>query len=174
MVNNNSILVTWVILMPAAVKLHDLIDAVDGQPETVFSFLDRETGEVYSISEEALRIAEDGTNSQDEVPEWQQEEIGWARRIAASDRYVALPTSWDVHAGEIMQQFSYSFADDRVCGEFLTAIRGRGAFRRFKEQLTRYDLWDTWHEFRRQALRQQLIDWCEARGIPVREGVDAR
>lgn len=157
--------------IPAAVKLQDLIDTVDGQPETFSSYLDRDSGIIYSVPEESFRIAEEDADCREEIPEWQLEEIGWARRIASSDRYLALPTSWDLHEWEIMQQFCNSIADESVCGEFLAVIHGRGAFRRFKDQLTHHGLWDIWHEFRRQALRQQLVSWCEEHGVPVQEGM---
>ena len=58
-----------------AVKLQDLIDGLEFQPTNASSYLDRETGEIYTISEDAFRIAEDDTASFGTVPEWQEEEV---------------------------------------------------------------------------------------------------
>ena len=149
----------------ARVNLHDLIDALEAQSDTISTYLDRSTGEIYAISEEAFRIADEDTGACDAIPEWQREEVEWARSIAASDRYVALPTSWDVHEWSIMQQFCYSVADDSLRGEFLMAIHGPGSFRRFKKRLTNHGLWESWHRFRRLALRERVIEWCQQHGV---------
>jgi hypothetical protein len=147
------------------VSLRDLIDAVEAQSDTVSSYLDLSTGEIYAISEEAFRIADEDTAAGDMIPDWQQEEVEWARIISASDRYIALPTSWDVHEWDIMHQFCYSLPDQRWRAEFLSAIQGRGAFRHFKNQLTHHDLWESWHPFRRQALSALVIEWCQEHSV---------
>jgi hypothetical protein len=40
--------------MPTSPVLDDLIDALEGQSDTLFPFLDRETGEVFLIQDESL------------------------------------------------------------------------------------------------------------------------
>lgn len=143
--------------LPVSVSLDCLIDAVEAQSGTVSSYLDRRTGEVVAISEEAFQFADEDTAASDTIPEWQQEEVECARRISAGDGYVALPTSWDVHEWNILKQFCYSLADDRLCAEFLLVIHVCGSFRSFKNRLTHRGLWDSWSQFRRLALREQLI-----------------
>ena len=43
--------------MPTSAVLDDLIDALEMQSDSLFVFLDRETGEVEEISEELLSLA---------------------------------------------------------------------------------------------------------------------
>jgi hypothetical protein len=151
------------------VSLQELVDALDFRPAEFSSYLDRVTGAIYTVSDEAFRIAEGDGTSWGPVPEWQEEEVELARCIAASDRYLALPGSWDIHEWNIMSQFCYSIADDDIRAECLTAISGRGAFRRFKDRLAQYGLQDGWDKFRRQALRALAIEWCEANAVPFVE-----
>jgi hypothetical protein len=70
-----------------------------------------------------------------------------------------------VHEWEIMRQFSDAIADDRVRGEFQAVIHGRGAFRQFKDRLSRHGMWEAWDGFRWQALREQMIAWCRQHGV---------
>ena len=42
--------------MTTSAVLDDLIDALEMQSDSIFSYLDRETGEVFSISEESLSL----------------------------------------------------------------------------------------------------------------------
>jgi hypothetical protein len=44
--------------MPTSAVLNDLIDALEEQSDSLFSFLDRHTGEVLLISEESLALTE--------------------------------------------------------------------------------------------------------------------
>lgn len=153
--------------MAALVNLQDLIDVVQSQSDTVWSFLDRSTGEIYAISEEVILMADDERAAWDKVPDWQREEVELARRISASEQYTGLPTSWDVNQWAIMHQFCYSLADQRLRGEFLTAIHGRGCFRRFKAQLTHHGLWEPWNTFQRHAISEVVIEWCHEHGVPL-------
>jgi hypothetical protein len=152
--------------MVTAVSLHDLVDALESQSDSMSCFLDRETGEVYRISEEALLFAEDEPDTVDKLPDWQEEEVALAKAVCASDRYLALPTSWDVHQWRIMREFCWSLSDKRLRVEFLMAIDGRGSFRRFKAELTRHGLWDSWREYQRQALSHLVIEWCQQHAVP--------
>ncbi len=58
--------------MPAVVRLEDLVDAFEGQSETVSSYLDRETGETVAVSEEAFDLVEEGIAELSNLPEWQR------------------------------------------------------------------------------------------------------
>jgi Uncharacterised protein family (UPF0158) len=151
-------------MAPAPVRLHELIDAVEAQSDTVSFYLDRTTGAIYTISQEAFDLAEDDTAEWDRIPDWQREEVQCARNVSGSDRYLALPTSWDIHEWAIMQKFASSIPDTRLTSQLLDTIRGSGAFQRFKGQLTHHDLWEAWNDFRRDAIRHRLIEWCEEHG----------
>lgn len=146
------------------VSLKDLIEAVEGQPDTITSYLDRNTGKVHSICEEAFLIAA-GALPWNLVPEWQQEEVERARIISGSESYLALPTAWDVHEWSIMRDFCATITDDRMRADCFSAIQGRGAFRCFKRELGHHGLWEAWDQFRRAAIRELVIEWCQRHGV---------
>lgn len=49
-------------------------------------------------------------------------------------------------------------------------MRGRGAFRRFKESLYEAAIEEHWYAYRDQALKELAADFLEAEGIPVSDG----
>ena len=111
-----------------------------------------------------MRIAEGGTDAED-VLHGGKQEIELTRRILDGERYVALPTSHDVHEWRIMEAFCYSLGHEDIRAAFLAAIRGRGAFRHFKDLLLRHGLRESWYAFRGEALRKIAIEWCEEHEI---------
>ena len=115
------------------------------------------------IAHEAFAIAEEETGAP--ALECEEEEVALAQRILESDRYVELPSSWDVDEWHMMEAFSYSLADEDLRVDCLRAIRGRGVFRCFRNELSRHGLWDAWHAFRGEALRKIAIAWCQEHGI---------
>ena len=143
--------------------MQDLIDALDLQGDRAASYLDLDTGEVHVIAHDAFAIAEEGTGAH--ALDCEEEEVVLAQRILASDRYVELPTSGDVDEWHLMEAFCSSLADADLQVDCLRAIRGRGAFRAFRNELSGHGLWDAWHAFRGEALRKIAIAWCEEHGI---------
>lgn len=148
----------------ALVSLKDLIEAVEGQPDTISCYLDQSTGEIHAVSEEAFLIADDAS-TWNEIPEWQREEVEIAKRILGSDVYLTLPTAWDVHEWSIMRDFCATITDDRMRADCFSAIQGRGAFRCFKRELGHHGLWEAWDQFRRAAIRELVIEWCQQHGV---------
>jgi hypothetical protein len=147
--------------MPATARLNDIIDALERQLDESSSFLDRDTGRVETFSDDLLQQAEEpGETGQPDLPEWQREAWETAKRILSTGRFVRLPTKFDVHEWEIMQDFSRSVESHPIGGELLNAIHGSGAFRRFKDAVRRHGLESDWFAFRADALKQIAIDWC--------------
>jgi Uncharacterised protein family (UPF0158) len=152
--------------MPATVRLSDIVDALEMQPDESSSFLDLDTGQVETVSHDLLREAEEsGDDEATDLPAWQQQEWEIAKRIVSTDRFQKLPTKFDVHEWEIMEDFSRSLEPDRIREELLHAIHGAGAFRNFKDTLRRHRIESAWFAFRTEALRQIALDWCEENQI---------
>ena len=145
--------------------MQDLIDALEMQGDRAASYLNCDTGEVHVISHDALAIAADGTDADAVLGDCEEEEVELAQRVLDSDRYLELPTSWDVHEWHIMEAFCYSLAAEDIRADCLSAIGGRGAFRYFKDQLARHGLRDSWYAFRAEALRKIAIEWCQEHEI---------
>jgi hypothetical protein len=150
-----------------SVSLDKLIDGLEEGSDSTFGFLDRESGEVYLISDEALSLSESEEDAPDTLPDWQKEEFELAQRVQSSDRYLALPSPRDVDEWNIMAEFSNQIKRDDIRVKFADSIRGSGAFRRFKQQIAHFGLWDEWNSFRHQAFGEFMREWCEENGITL-------
>jgi len=155
----------------AEVKLDVIIEALEMANDSISAYLDVETGEVCSITEEEFDLAEDPQTVIEDLPDWEREAVKLARSIQEQEgkRYLALPGKFDVHEWAIMDRFSETLKDARMRNDFHGGIRGAGAFRLFKHLLTEYNLWDAWNEFKQVELRQMAIQWCEENGITFRQ-----
>jgi len=157
--------------MAAEVELDVIIEALEMADDSISSYLDVETGEVHSITEEEFDLAEDPQTAIEDLPNWQREAVTLARSIQKEDgkRYMALPDKFDVHEWAMMDRFSMTLRDAQMRNDFHGGIRGAGAFRLFKHLLTEYDLWDAWNRFKQVELRQMAIEWCKENGITYRQ-----
>jgi nitrogen regulatory protein PII-like uncharacterized protein len=67
--------------MAVEVKLGAIIEALELADESISSYLNVETGEVHSISEEEFDLAEDPQTAIEDLPDWQREAVEVARNI---------------------------------------------------------------------------------------------
>ena len=147
------------------IALNDVIDGIDMQSDDVTAYLDCETGAVVTIGDEIAGLSE--RDEQDEWRDWERELIDVVREVEkGSKRYVQLPSESDVDEWDMMRRFCDAVGDDQTKELLLRAIQGRGAFRRFKDELGRSSLLDKWYDFKRNALRDQAIEWCTENDIP--------
>ena len=153
--------------MPATVRLSDIIEALDTQFDEYLSFVDRETGQVETVSRDLLCEAEDSDEGDPEpdLPAWQKDVWEVAKRIVSSSSYERLPTKEEVDEWTIMEEFSQSVESDRIREDLLRAIHGSGAFRYFKDTIRRHGIEKDWHAFRDDTLREIAINWCEENGV---------
>ena len=152
--------------MSATVRLKDIVEALEMPIDEDRSFLDLDTGEVYTVSRTLLGEAEECADDEEpDLPDWQWEEWEICRKIAFTGRCVKLPTKYDVHEWEIMREFADAVESARIREDLQFAIHGAGAFRNFKHILERHRIAPAWFQFRDQALREIAIEWCEGKQI---------
>jgi len=125
--------------MTVQVKLTEIIEGMDFQSDEQSSFLNLTTGEVVSITDEELRAAEHDVPLED-FPEWQHDAIRIARDIVETDHYLPLPDRFEIHEYSIMERFCLSVDDEDIRDDLCNAIRGRGAFRYFKDRIHAYGI----------------------------------
>ena len=154
--------------MTIQVKLQDVLEGIDFQSDEQSSFLNLTTGEVVAITDEELRAAENDTPLED-FPEWQHGAIRIARDIVETDHYVPLPDRFEIHEYNIMERFCLSVDNDDMRDDLCDAIRGRGAFRRFKDRAQAYGIAEDWYRYRDAALREIAMAWCEEHRIAYTE-----
>ena len=79
--------------------------------------------------------------------------------LASEDKYLKLPGKYEVNDYEIMEAFCLQLPPSKS-QEFLSAIRGRGAFRRFRHMLEDSLLLEQWYRFEQEAQREIALAWC--------------
>jgi len=74
-----------------------------------------------------------------------------------------------------MERFCYTVKDNELSRRLLNSIRGRGAFRYFKDTIHEYGIVDDWYEYREQAVKEIAIDWLKSHDIAyIDENEDAQ
>jgi len=136
------------------VKLSEVVEAFECAAgiEDGAAFLNRKTGETWWDSP----LFEDAI---------EEEEPGKLDEIEESPDWVALPDSFDFHEYRHMERFCAAQQDPVRRDRLLRAIRGSGAFGRFKVLAEEYGLLEEWFRTRDEAQERMLIDWLEAEGI---------
>ncbi|RMD66578.1 hypothetical protein D6833_01315 [Candidatus Parcubacteria bacterium] len=71
-----------------------------------------------------------------------------------------------MHEWEIMDRFARTLEDPQDREALVHALRGKGAFRRFRNAIRRLGVEEAWYDYLDQALRQIAVEWCEEEGIP--------
>lgn len=120
------------------------------------------------INDQEFRAAEHNEPIGD-FSEWQQENIKVAKEILEMDKYIPLPTKFDIHEYGIMERLCLSIRDTKISDILYNSIKGSGAFRRFKQNIYRYNIQDDWYNYRDAALREIAIEWCEDNNIEFTE-----
>jgi hypothetical protein len=65
-----------------------------------------------------------------------------------------------------MEAFARDYRDQRTSAELLRSIKGKGAFRRFNDTISRLDLWREWNEFRGKEFEAIAVEWLDSEEIP--------
>ena len=124
------------------VKLSDIIDAIEMTDQYSEYFLDKETGKVEWVSDMAMTQEE-----QEEVYD-RLDEHGFYR----------LPTSFDIHDYDIMEEFVYTLSGS-ARDKLASAIQGKGAFRRFKDTVIRLGIDQEWYDFQSAEYKRKAARW---------------
>jgi len=81
------------------------------------------------------------------------------------ESWIAAPSQRDIREYEIMVDFAETISDHSKSELLSVALDGSGAFRRFKDTLSRVSLEDEWYSFKRNAFIEIAREWCETNGI---------
>jgi hypothetical protein len=145
--------------MVNVIALREVVEAMEALSDDSVSYLDPDSGEIFTLTEEERRLAED--ESLDDIPAWQREVLPKIRAVLTSDRLLELPDRFDIHEWSIMEGFARGQDNDRIRQELSDAIHGAGAFRMFRSLIRRLGIEQSWYQFREKALREIARDWLE-------------
>lgn len=127
------------------VDLNELIDMLDW--DELDSFVDTKTGKIVTLMDEDEEIEEDCEEG--DIP----------------DHYISLPGKWDINKYDIMEEFCCEVEDEEMQVNLLNAIRGNGAFGRFKTAIHCYNIEDDWYQFLHESLKEIAIEFCKNNGL---------
>jgi hypothetical protein len=141
------------LLRPLPVDLEDLADVLEGDPADGGGRIDLHTGEVWPQS--AIDYAEE-TGEEDADEE-------------NPDRWLAVWCEGSREGYGDMEDFIVTVADDGQADRLSIAITGRGAFRRFKDVLSRWpEEFERWHAFSDERKRGRARSWLVDAGYSAR------
>jgi L-methionine (R)-S-oxide reductase len=153
--------------MNTQAKLSEIIDGLDMQSDDVESYFNKKNGKLVHITEtdrseyedydsfDEDETEEDFLDDRDNVPE----EI---RDVFENeDDYLSLPSQHDIHEYDIMADFCGSVENKEQASQLQRAIKGSGAFRRFKDLVNELGIEERWYRFRTAAFKEIAVEWCE-------------
>lgn len=152
------------------IPLSELTDALEFDSPEHLTRVDLQNGRVVSVDRSVLSAVEEGEeDSLGALPDWQKEEVALARAMAedSGERFVAAPDKFDFHEYRHMERFIGTVEEDNVASQLWRAIKGKGAFRSFKDTAHRLGLLERWYRYREEAMRKFVAAWAEANNVPI-------
>ena len=175
------------------IDLADLAEAFDDASWEVSTFLDLDTGNVIRITAEvrdelealyaelpeepadegSYRVTFAAALEHREPPGWMHELLLEADAVEGGlgTRFLRVPEADSREGYGEMQAFIETVSSPRLQERLWAAIRGRGAFRRFKDVLASAPAErERWFAFKDARLRQRVLAWLADEGIEPAEG----
>jgi len=148
------------------INLDEILQAIEFQTDESLAVINKKTGEVYMITEEAIMYVEG--DSESDCPEWIAELVEQAKNYYENeDDFVNLPSKYEVGEYDMMQEFAESLPDKLQRHNLLLALQGKGAFRRFKDTLIRFDIEKKWYDYRELEFIDIALEWCRFEGLKI-------
>jgi hypothetical protein len=151
------------------VKLSELIDCLEMESEERVEYVDLQEGRVVSVEDWILRaLEEEDEDVLADVPGWQKAEVEDARAIAkdTGERFVGAPDKFDFHEYRHMERFIQTVENKEEAEQLWRVIKGKGAFRYFKDTAARLGLLVRWYAYRSEAMKEHAEDWAKANQVP--------
>lgn len=147
------------LLRPVAVDLEELAGVREGDPTRGGGRVDLATGQVWpQMVYEDFRADESDEEEEDEDE-------------AAGSRWLWVHPVGSRSSYRDMEAFIETLEDPYLAVVLSTAIRGQGAFRRFKDALARHpEAADRWYAFSEDRVRGRARAWLAAEGYTPRKG----
>ena len=155
--------------MVLPVSLDAVAQELDGLMDDSTVYINRKTGEIISLSSDDAALVEEDVSESD-IPDWQKELLPKIRDVLEGDDWAELPNKFDIHEWDIMRRFADSVRSEQLAERLHRAIRGRGAFRMFRDVIDDAGVTERWYAFKHQQLREIVRGSLEELGIPYKAG----
>lgn len=158
-------------------KLSDLIEVLEFDSPMHITYFDRQTGRVVSADRDVINGVEEGNEERlDGLPDWQKQEVEIARAICDDngERFIDAPSKFDFHEYRHMERFIETVENGEAAEALWRAIKGKGAFRYFKDTANRLGLLDRWFKYRDEAMKEFVIAWAEANNVPFEDDLEGQ
>jgi hypothetical protein len=138
------------------IDLSELELAFDNSSWEAEYYLDRETGDIILIGSMITDIT--GITQQIED-------------VSNRERYLQVPHADSREEHSNMERFAASVQDTALRQRLDVALKGKGAFRRFKDALLDYPSErERWFRFQADRVQQRILDWLDSEDIePISE-----
>ena len=133
------------------VPLHLVYDAIESANEVFDQYLDTKEMEVVSLPNMDSDIA-DVLDEDEELMELIESD--------EDNRFLPLPSQFDLHEYSVMEDYIDELEDKQLARRLAQAIRGRGAFRRFKDILIDLGKIQSWYDYQNQYYWNYARRWC--------------
>lgn len=129
-------------------------------------YLDTESGKIIILPGELLSRLENDEPISD-LPDWEQELVKVAEEIfSGAGCYQRIPEKSPSESYNLMAEFIDTPYAKPLKENLALAIKGKGAFRRFKDTLSLYPAVEKhWYEFKQGRLNKEVIEWLQSIGI---------
>lgn len=138
------------------VKLQEVLEALEGAGMEIEYYYDTQNQEILMVFDGMIN-GEYNSELMEQICEGFIED------------FIPLPGQYDINEYRMMENFIYELPSGRNQDKLEQAIRGKGAFRRFKDCLYEVDLEKNWYAYRDAAYEKIAREWCEKHGITVEE-----
>lgn len=171
-------------LRPLKVDVEELAFAFENAGFESQYYLDLESGHIVLVTDETRRelegIYRKESHEEDEdassltealerdLPDSDTDALVMADQMERGfgTRYLRVPTIDSHEAYGDMEEFIDTVEDGRLQARLADAIRGRGAFRRFKDVLLEHPPErERWFRFKDEQMRRRVLEWLEEEGI---------
>lgn len=137
------------------VSLETVIDAIETADNAYTYFYDTQTLETVYISDFFI------TGQRDEKLEELIDNN--------PERFMRFPTKFEIHDYSIMESFILSYSNSSLRDRLLSAIKGRGAFRKFKDLIIQFEIEEEWYKYQETAYKKIAILWCRDNDLEYEE-----
>lgn len=164
--------------MTKPLSLKELVSQRTATSNTVTLYLNLKTGDMRMITEleemeyggaefdaDLEEAVEEANEELEKEEPWQAVARKEYQEVKESPDWVEVPTLSSREAHDVMERFAVTQSSE-IQELLLTAIEGKGAFRRFRDSIARLKIEKAWYAFELECLKEDTIRWLEDNEIP--------